>query len=303
LLLPNIDVLVTKQKLDVGGAVTVTVSLMLAVHAIVNGNELGWTSLQTWVLLAGALVLLGVFLRIESRVPVPLMPLGIFRLHNLAVSNVACALWATGMFAWVYISALHMQLVLGYGPMQVGLAFVPGKITTAVFSLGLSAKLVMRFGVRKLLGVGLLMSASGLALFARAPIDGNFMTDILPSMILLGLGAGVAYNPLLLAAMSDVAESESGLASGIFNTSFMMGGALGLAILASLSSARVNQLLASGTSTSVALAGGYQVAFLVGAVCTAMAALLCAALLRAKAPARERASTSATAHASGIALK
>ena len=151
------------------------------------------------------------------------------------------------MFAWFFVSALYMQRVLGYDAMQVGLAFLPGNLIMAVFSLGLSAKLVMRFGIRGPLAWGLALAALGLALFARA-IDGSFTLDVLPAMVLLGLGAGVAFNPMLLAAMSDVEPSRSGLASGLVNTAFMMGGALGLAALASLAAARSAGLAAAGAA-------------------------------------------------------
>jgi MFS family permease len=284
-LIPNIRAQVADRRLDMWGAVTVTASLMLAVYAIVNGNEAGWTSGQTVCLLLGAAVLLAAFLRIESRVPAPLMPLGIFKFRNLTTANIVGVLWAAGMFAWFFISALYLQLVLGFGPMQVGLAFLPANIIMAAFSLGLSAKLVTRFGIRKPLGVGLLFAAVGLALFARVPINGDVVTDVLPSMLLLGLGAGIAFNPLLIAAMSDVAPSESGLASGIVNTAFMMGGALGLAILASVAAAETNSLLASGATTQVALNGGYRIAFALGAVCAGAAAVIGSVFLRAKMPA------------------
>jgi EmrB/QacA subfamily drug resistance transporter len=267
-------------RLDVAGAVTITVSLMLAVYAIVNGNEEGWTSGQTVGLLAAAAVLLALFLGIEARVSSPLVPLGLFRLRNIAVSNVVGVLWAAAMFAWFFLSALYLQLVLGYSPLQVGLAFLPANLIMAVFSLGLSAKIVMRFGIRTPLGVGLALAAAGLLLFARAPVDGSFSVDVLPSMILLGLGAGMAFNPVLLAAMSDVEPSEAGLASGVVNTSFMMGGALGLAVLASLAASRTETLSAAGEGTLAALTGGYHLAFLVGALFAAAAAALGAALLR-----------------------
>jgi EmrB/QacA subfamily drug resistance transporter len=268
-------------RLDVAGAVTVTTSLMLAVYAVVNGNETGWTSAQTMGLLAAAAVLLALFLGIEARVRAPLMPLGLFRLRNVATANVVGVLWAAAMFAWFFISALYMQLVLGYSAMQVGLAFLPANLIMAVFSLGLSAKIVMRFGIRTPLAAGLMLAAVGLVLFARAPVDGNFAVDVFPGMILLGLGAGIAFNPVLLAAMSDVAPSESGLASGVVNTSFMMGGALGLAVLASLAAARTENLLASATDPLAALGGGYHLAFFIGAVFAGTAALLGAVLLRA----------------------
>ncbi|QDQ81127.1 DHA2 family efflux MFS transporter permease subunit [Paraburkholderia megapolitana] len=268
------------EKLDVAGAATVTVSLMLAVYAIVNGNEAGWTSAQTLGLLAVAVVLFAAFLLIEARVQHPLMPLGLFRKRNVAVTNVGAVLWAAAMFAWFFISALYLQRVLGYLPMQVGLAFLPANVIMALFSLGLSAKLVMRFGIRIPLAVGLGTAAVGLLLFARAPLDGQFVVDVLPGMLLLGFGAGVAFNPMLLAAMSDIEPGESGLASGMVNTSFMMGGALGLAVLASLAAARSETLAAAHVQEVVALNSGYHVAFVFGAVFAALAALLGGFFLR-----------------------
>jgi EmrB/QacA subfamily drug resistance transporter len=268
------------QRLDVAGAVTVTGALMVAVYAIVNGNEEGWTSVQTLGLLGVSAALLAVFLVVEARVASPLVPLGLFRLRNVSTANVVGVLWAGAMFAWFFLSALYLQLVLGYSPLQVGLAFLPGNVIMAVFSIGLSAKLVLRFGLRVPLAAGLLLAAVGLALFARAPVDGTFVVDVLPSMILLGIGAGMAFNPVLLAAMSDVPPDEAGLASGVVNTSFMMGGALGLAVLASIAASRTDTLAASGEGELAALTGGYHLAFLVGAIFAATAALLGAALLR-----------------------
>ncbi|HJR72703.1 MAG TPA: DHA2 family efflux MFS transporter permease subunit [Luteimonas sp.] len=270
----------TARHLDVAGAITVTAALMLAVYAIVNGNEAGWTSARTLGLLGASVVLLAAFLAIEARVKVPLMPLGLFRLRNVAVSNIVGVLWAAGMFAWFFLSALYLQLVLGYDPMEVGLAFLPSNLIMAAFSLGLSAKLVMRYGIRLPLAVGLGLAAIGLLLFARAPVDGSFAVDVFPGMVLLGIGAGMAFNPVLLAAMSDVAPSESGLASGVVNTAFMMGGALGLAILASLAASRSAGLLAAGETQAAALNSGYQIAFLVGAGFAALAALLGGLFLR-----------------------
>jgi EmrB/QacA subfamily drug resistance transporter len=267
-------------RLDIAGAVTVTAALMFAVYAIVNGNEAGWLSVQTIGLLAIAALALALFVGMEARVREPLIPLGLFRLQNLATANVVGTLWAAAMFAWFFLSALYLQLVLGYSPLQVGLAFLPANVIMGAFSLGLSAKIVVRFGIKRPLAVGLLLAAAGLLLFVRAPLGGNFAIDVLPSMVLLGLGGGIAFNPLLLAAMNDVAPTESGLASGVVNTSFMMGGALGLAILASLAAARTNSLLASGSAHLAALNGGYHIAFLTGAVFAATAAVLSAALLR-----------------------
>jgi len=281
-------------RLDIAGAITVTASLLLAVYAIVNGNEAGWRSVQTIGLLATAGALLVIFLAIEARVRAPLMPLGLFRQRNVATANVVGVLWAAAMFAWFFISALYLQLVLGYDPLQVGLAFLPSNLIMGAFSLGLSAKMVMRFGIRSPLAAGLLLAAAGLALFALSPVDGSLIAHVLPGMTLLGLGAGMAFNPVLLAAMSDVDPSESGLASGVVNTSFMMGGALGLAVLASLAAARTDVLLSSGAGSLVALNGGYHVAFAVGAAFAAAAALLGAVLLRAGARASRQERVSVT---------
>jgi MFS family permease len=257
---------------------------MTAVYAIVNGNEVGWLTGRTLGLLAAAAVLLAIFLGIEARVRSPLVPLRLFRLRNIVVSNSVGVLWAGAMFAWFFLTSLYLQLVLGYSPLQVGLAFLPGNLIMGAMSIGLSAKLVLRFGIRPPLTAGLLFAALGLLLLALAPVDGSFVPDVLPSMVLLGLGAGTAFNPVVLAAMSDVEPREAGLASGLVNTSFMMGGALGLAVLASLAASRTDTLLADGESQAAALAGGYHVAFLVGAIFAAVAAGLGALLLRVRAP-------------------
>jgi len=271
-------------RLDVWGAVTVTTSLMLAVYAIVNGNETGWTTFATLWKLGAAVALLVAFLVIESRVRAPLMPLSLFRLRSVSAANLVAVLWAAGMFAWFFISALYLQLVLGRGPMEVGLAFLPANLIMAAFSLGLSAKLVLRFGLRGPLTAGLLIATAGLVLFARAPTDGSVWIDVVPAMALLGVGAGIAFNPLLLAAMNDVAPSESGLASGMVNTSFMMGGALGLAVLASIAAARTQQVLAGGAEAAAALNAGYHMAFGAGALIAGLAAVIGATMLRNTAP-------------------
>jgi len=261
-------------RLDVVGAITVTSSLMFAVYAVINGNGNGWTSVATLWKLGVAVALMIAFLVIESRVRAPLMPLSLFRLRSVSIANVIAVLWAAGMFAWFFISALYLQLVLGLGPMQVGLAFLPANLIMAVCSLGISARLVMRFGIRGPLTAGLLLAAGGLMLFARAPADGNVWMDVVPAMALLGFGAGIAFNPLLLAAMNDVPPADSGLASGMVNTSFMMGGALGLAVLASLAAAQTEFFAMLGAGTTEALNSGYAHAFRMGAGFAAIAALL-----------------------------
>ena len=141
---------------------------------------------------------MGIFLWIESSIRSPLVPLKLFRLRNVVVANIVGVLWAASMFAWFFISALYLQLVLGYSPLQVGLSFLPANLIMATFSLGLSAKIVMKFGIRKPLGVGLLIAGCGLAQFARSPIDGHFLMDVLPGMVLLGIGGGIAFNSCYL---------------------------------------------------------------------------------------------------------
>ena len=291
--------------LDIAGAVTVTASLMVAVYAIVNGNETGWTAGETIGLLAAAAVLLALFLVIEARARSPLVPLGLFRLRNVSTANVIGILMAGGMFAAFFLSALYLQQVLGYTPLEVGLAYLPSTLIWGTASFALSDKLVMRFGIKPPLVTGLSLMAIGILLFARAPVDGSFAVDVLPAMVLQGFGAGIGFNPILLAAMSDVKPSESGLASGVVNTSFMMGGALGLAVIASLAVSRTDALLASGDGQLAALTGGYHVGFLVGAVFTAAAVVLASALLRGTsgAPAHEERPHSAEAAPAGAGVR
>jgi MFS family permease len=281
-LLPDVQSANREHRLDVTGALAITGAMVLAVYAIVNGNTAGWTSGQTLGLLAASLVLAGGFVWWESRVAAPLMPLGIFRHRNLSAANLVGILWAAAMFALFFLSALYLQLVLGYDPLQVGLAFLPGNVLMMAFSLGLSARLVVRYGFRIPLAFGLSVAALALLWLARAPVHGSFVVDVLPAMLLIGVGGGLAFNPVLMAAMSDVEPQQSGLASGIANTAFMMGGALGLAVLASLAAARTRHLLATGHGPLVSLTGGYHLAFLIGAGFAVAAAVAGATLLRTR---------------------
>jgi EmrB/QacA subfamily drug resistance transporter len=279
-LLPSKEELAERESVDVAGAITVTAALVAAVYAIVNGNEAGWTSGQTLGLLGAAVVLLVAFLVIETRAAHPLMPLSVFRHRTLATANVMGILMAAGLFAAFFLSALYMQLVLDYTPLEVGLAYLPQTLIWGGVSLFLSDKLVMRYGLRMPILLGFPAFALGILLFARAPVDGNYFVDMLPAMILQGFGAGIAFNPLLLAAMGDVEPQDSGLASGVVNTAFMMGGALGLAILASVADSRTDSLRASGENALEALNSGYHLAFLIGAVFAAGAAVVGAIGLR-----------------------
>jgi EmrB/QacA subfamily drug resistance transporter len=278
--LPGDDVGPGRVGLDVPGAVLVTGALMLAVYGIVGGNEVGWTSGRTLGLLAVSAALFTVFVGWEARAAAPLVPLRVFRLRNMTVSQVVGILWAAAMFAWFFLAALYLQDVLGYSALEVGLAFVPTSVVMGFCSLRVSDRLVMRFGIRPPLAVGLALAGVSLALFAFAPVSGDFVVHVLPSMVLLGIGAGIAFNPVLLAAMGDVEPQEAGLASGVVNTAFMMGGALGLAVLVAISDARRASLLAGGADQVAALTGGLHIAFAVGAVAAFGAALIGAALLR-----------------------
>jgi MFS family permease len=279
-LLPAVHAGSRQRTLDVPGAVAITGAMVLAVYAIVNGNSAGWTSAQTIGLLTAAIVIALGFLVWETRVPSPLVPLAIFRHRNLSVANGVGVLWAAALFALFFLSALYLQRVLGYSPLEVGLAFLPGNLIMMAFSLSLSAKLVMRYGFRAPLAAGLITAALALLWLARAPVHGSFLVDVLPSMILFGIGGGLAFNPVLMAAMSDVEPQDSGLASGLTNTAFMMGGALGLAALASAASARTHHLAATGHGPLAALTGGYHLAFVLGAILAVAAGFVGATFLR-----------------------
>ena len=278
--LPDSSGLAASTRLDIPGATAITAASMLAIYAIVNANDAGWRSLQTVSLLSAAITGLIVFFHIEARVREPLVPLNLFRRRNLTVASIIFTLWVLATSAWFFVSVLYLQVVLGYRPEQVGLAFVPSAVVAATLSLGISAKLVVRFGIKRPLVMGLLVASTGLALFTRAPLHGSMAFDAIPPMILVGLGGGTALNPLFLAALNDASPSESGLVSGMLNTAGMMGGALGLAILVSAASARTHNLLTLGASLPVALNSGYHLAFALAAAFLAIAPVIGVAFLR-----------------------
>jgi EmrB/QacA subfamily drug resistance transporter len=260
--------------LDLPGAVLVTVALMLALSGIVGGNEAGWRSGRTLGLLLASAGLFAAFVAREARAAEPLVPLRIFALRNLAVSQVVGTLWTAAMFGWFFLTALYLQDVQALEPFEVGLAFLPASLVQMVCSLWISDRLVIRFGIRSPMVVGLSLAGAGLALLATAPVDGTFAMHVLPSMLMLGLGAGVAFNPVLMAATGDVEPQEAGLASGVLNTAFMMGGALGLAVLVAVSDGRRGALLAAGSDQVGALNGGLRAGFLVGALAAFAAAAI-----------------------------
>src|SRR6266540_4068237 len=215
-------------------------------------------------LLVVSALLLGAFVVREARTPNPLIPLRIFRSRIVSAANLVLALMVAGMLGMFFLGALYLQRVLGFGPLEVGLAFLPIALAIGALSLGFSARLTVRFGARAALLPGLALIVAGLALLRRAPVDGNYLSDILPSMILLGVGAGLSFPSLMTLAMSDATADDSGLASGLANTTLQVGGALGLAVLTTLSTTRAASLLAGGASPASALTGAYHLALAVG---------------------------------------
>ena len=251
---------------DVPGAVLITTSLMLGVYTIVKpAADHGWGSSQALTLGAVSLALLVAFIVREARARNPLMPLSIFRSRNVSGANVLQMLLVPGMFGTFFLGALYLERVLGYDALEIGLAFLPATLVMGTMSLRYSERLVMRFGARNTLLPGLVLVGVGLALFTGAPVDGDYVTDILPVMILLGFGIGLSFPPLMTLAMSGVKPQEAGLASGLVNTSAQVGGALGLAVLATVSATHSDGLIADGEATAAALTSGYHLAFWIGA--------------------------------------
>ena len=251
---------------DVLGAVLITGALMLLVYTIVEpAADLGWGATRTLALGAAALALLVGFIVREATARNPLMPLRIFRSRNVTGANLIQALFVAGMFGLFFLGALYLQRVLGYDALETGLAFLPVTLVIGTLSLRYSERLIMRFGARGTLLPGLVLIAAGLALFTQVPVDGSYQTDVLPTMLLLGSGAGLAFPALMTLAMSGATPSDAGLASGLVNTTLQVGGALGLAVLATLSTTRSDALLEQGESTAAALTEGYQLAFVIGA--------------------------------------
>jgi EmrB/QacA subfamily drug resistance transporter len=273
---------------DVLGAALITGSLMLSVYTIVKpAAELGWGAGQTLLLGAVALGLLGAFVAREATASNPLMPLRIFRSRNVTGANIIQALTVAGMFGMFFLGVLYLQKVLGYDALQTGLAFLPTTIVIGALSVRYAERLIMRFGARTTLLPGLVLIAAGLALFARAPVDGDYVIDVLPSTLLLGAGVGAAFPALMTLAMSGATQSDAGLASGLVNTSVQVGAAVGLAVLATLSATRSGALVESGASTAAALTGGYQLAFLIGAGLVVIAIAVAVTVLEPERKAEE----------------
>jgi len=250
---------------DIPGAALITCGLMLGVYTILETGEQGWGSARTLALGGIAVALVVAFLARQARIATPLMPLRVLRSRNVTGANLVQFLLVVGMFGMFFLGALYLQRILGYSPLEVGLAFLPWTIVMGTMSFRFTARLNLRFGPRATLIPSLVIIAAGLLVFARTPIDGTYLVDVLPAMILMGLGTGLAFPSLMTLAMSGATPADSGLASGLVNTSVQVGGAIGLAVLATLATERTEGLLADGEATAAALNSGYHLAYLIGA--------------------------------------
>jgi EmrB/QacA subfamily drug resistance transporter len=274
------------QGADVPGAILITSSLMLGVYTIVKpAADYGWGSGRTLGLGALSLVLLAGFVAREATARRPLIPLRIFRSRNVTGANTIQVLTVAGMFGMFFLGSLYLRRVLHYDALEIGLAFLPVTITMGTLSIRYSERLIMRFGARATLLPGLGLVVAGLVLFARVPVNGSYVKDVLPTMILLGTGVGSCFPALMTIAMSGATQSEAGLASGLVNTTAQVGGALGLAVLATLSTSHSNKLLAHGSSTPAALTSGYHLAFWIAAALVLAAIAVAVTVLQPQATA------------------
>jgi EmrB/QacA subfamily drug resistance transporter len=265
---------------DIPGAVLVTSSLMLGVYTIVQpAAEYGWGASRTLLLGAASLALLVGFIVREATAAQPLMPLRMFRSRNVSGANAIQALAIAGMFGVFFMGTLYMERVLGFDALEIGLAFLPTTVLMGIMSVRFSEPLITRFGARTTLIPGLALIALGLAWFTQAPVDGTYVANVLPVMVLMGIGCGVAFPALMTLSMSGATPEDAGLASGLVNTTAQVGAALGLAVLATLSSSRTESLSAGGESAVSALTGGYQLAFIVGAALVGAAVIVAATVL------------------------
>jgi EmrB/QacA subfamily drug resistance transporter len=266
---------------DVPGAALIIGALMLGVYTIVEpAAEDGWGAGRTLGLGAVSLVLLAAFVAREATARTPLVPLRVFRSRVVSGANVVQVLSVAGMFGMFFLGSLYLQRILGYDALQIGLAFLPVTLIMGLLSVRYSERLVMRFGAQATLLPGLALVAAGLVLFTRAPVGGDYVTHVLPVMVLLGTGAGISFPALMTLAMSGATPSDAGLASGLVNTAAQVGGALGLAVLATLSASRSDSLLAGGESHAAALTGGYHLAFWIAAALVIAALAVALATLR-----------------------
>jgi EmrB/QacA subfamily drug resistance transporter len=271
--------IVLRQGVDWLGSVLVTAATMIGVYAIVTSTDFGWLSAHTLGFGAAAIALLALFVAWEARIENPILPLRILRLRGLMGSSAVRAFLVTGMFTSFFLGALYLEHVLGYGEVDTGLAFLPMTLIVGALSLGITARLVARFGPKAVLLAGLSLTVAGLLLLARAGVGASYFPDLVFAFALTGLGAGMAFLPLLTIAMADVPPRDAGLASGIVNVSVQISAALGLAVLGTVATDHTRSLTAQGHSAASALTGGYHLSFLIAAACVAAGALLAMVLL------------------------
>ena len=265
---------------DVLGAVLITAALMLLVYTIVEpAAEHGWGAAQTLELGAIAIALLVAFVVREASARNPLIPLRIFRSRNVSGANVIQALLVAGMYGMFFLAALYMERILHYEPLEIGLAFLPSTIVMGTLSVRYTERLIMRFGAKTLLFPGLLMIMVGLLLFTQTPVDGTYVAHILAPMVLIGGGVGISFPALMTISMSGATQEDAGLASGLVNTTLQVGGALGLAVLATLSAEKTQSLREAGEPAAAALNGGYHLAYVIGAALV-LASIGVAAILK-----------------------
>jgi EmrB/QacA subfamily drug resistance transporter len=279
-LLPSDSGIGLRQGADAPGALLLVAALMLAVYAIVEAGHYGWASAHTLGFGALAAVLMASFVIRQARAANPLIPLRVFRSRTVTVANLIQALMVAGVFGMFFLGALYLQRVLGYDPVEVGLAFLPVALGIAAMSLLATPRLMMRFGAKRTLIAGLILVAAGLVVFRGAAVNAGYAADLLPVMLLLGVGAGLVFPAVMTLAMSAATPEDSGLASGLVNTTQQVGGALGLAVLATLSSTRTGSLLAQGASKATALTDGYHLAFTIAAVLVLVAIVIGVVFLR-----------------------
>jgi EmrB/QacA subfamily drug resistance transporter len=281
------DGLGVRAGADVPGAVLLTGGLMLGVFAILQVSEHGWGATRTLVPGAVAIALLAAFLLRQARVANPLMPLRLFRSRNATGANVVLALMVVGMFGVFFLGALYLQQILGYDALEVGLAFLPSTLVMGVLSLGVAGRLAIRFGPKLVLVASLPLIAAGLALFARAPVSGGYLAHVLPVTLLLGTGAGLSTPALMMLAMSGATPQDAGMASGLANTTTQVGGAIGLAVLATLAAQRTSGRLADGVAHAAALNAGFHLAYLVAAGFVVLSVVVAIVVLRTPPAAEE----------------
>jgi EmrB/QacA subfamily drug resistance transporter len=267
------------RSFDAPGAVLVTSGMVTLVYTITQANQYGWGSLETIGLFSLAGVLLAAFAAWESRVKEPLMPFSIFRIRTVAAANISGLILGTVSFSMFLMLTLYMQQVLGYSPLKTGLAYLAVAGTAIIWST-VAAQLVTRIGVKPVIVAGMAFLTAGLVYFTQVSVGGSYVGDLLPGFLLIAVGLGFSFVPISIAALAGVQASEAGLASGLFNTSQQIGGALGIAALSAIATTTTENGVASGTAVPVALTNGFENAFIWGGIIAAVGILVGLVLVR-----------------------